>query len=143
VALQSTKALLVIVTYEEKPVQDALVAERKQALGAIATAIPNQDAKFLQARIRNILFDHVGYCPIGAEIDPLLPWLEQTLRDWAKADPGSYPPPRDRLCVLLARIGENYKKDQLVALAKELKAANDTKESCIKDLEPILNLETK
>ena len=143
VALESTKALLVIVTYEEKPVQDALAAERKQALGAIATAIPNQDAKFLQARIRNILFDHEGYCPIGAEIDPLLPWLEQTLRDWAKADPGAYPPPRDRLCVLLAKIGENYKKDQLVALANELKVANDTKESCLKDLEPILNLETK
>ncbi len=143
VALESTKALLTIVTYDEKPAQDAVVAERKQAIGAIAQAIANQDAKFLQARIRNTLFDNSGYCPIGAEIEPLMPWLEKTLREWAKVDPGPYGPPRSKLCALLAKIGQNYRKDNLVALAKELKAAKDTKESCLKDLELILKLEDK
>ncbi len=143
VALVGTESLLKIITYDEKPAQDAVMAERKQALGAIATAIAKQDAQFLQARIRNRLLDHKGYCPIGAEIEPLMPWLEETLREWAKAEPGAYPPPRDLLCILIARIGENYKKDDLVALAKELKAAKDTKVSCLKDLEPILNLKNK
>ena len=72
-----------------------------------------------------------------------MPWLEQTLREWAKAEPGRYPPPVDRLCVFLARIGQNYKRDYVVALAKELKAAKDTNESCLKYLEPMLNLEKK
>jgi hypothetical protein len=143
VALESTKALLHIVTYEKKPTQDAVVAERKQALGAIATAITNQDAKFMQARMRNVLFDHKGYCPIGAEIEPLMPWLEETLREWAKVQRGHFGPPRDRLCVFLAKIGQDYKRDYLMALAKELKAAKDTDEGCLRDLEPILNLGNK
>ena len=143
VALESTKALLKIVTYEEKPQLDAMIPERKQALRAIAQAIAAQDATFLQARIRNTLFDHSGYCPIGGEIEPLMPWLETTLREWAKAEPGHYPPPVDKLCLLLAKIGRNYERDYVVSLAKELKSAKDTKEAYRNDFDPILNLEDK
>ncbi len=143
VALASAKALLTIVTYDEKPKQDAVVAERKVAIGAIAGAIAKQDAKFLQARLRNVLFTHTGYCPIGSEIEPLMPWLVETLRQWAASEPGYYPPPRAELCLLLANVGQRYRTDYLVALAKELKAAKDTKEGCLKDLKPILDLEGK
>jgi len=143
VALQSTKALLTIVTYRDKPEKDAVVAQRKQALGAIARVVAGQDAIFLQARIRNTLLDHKGYCPIGAEIEPMMPWLEKTLRQWAKVQRGHYGPPRDLLCAFAARIGQNYKKDHLIAIAKELKAAKDTNKDALKDLDIILKLEDK
>ena len=49
-----------------------------------------QDAKFLQARIRNTVFDHSGYCPIGAEAEPLVEFFEQTLREFVKEEKGYY-----------------------------------------------------
>jgi HEAT repeat protein len=143
VALESTKALLRIVTCEEKPEQDAVAAERNRALSAIGEAMANQDAKFLQARIRNTVLDHKGYCPIGAEAEPLVDFLEQTLREWARTEKGYFGPALPKLCEVLAQIGKNYKTDHLVALAKELKAAKDTREVWLKEFEPILNLENK
>ena len=107
VALESVKALLTIITYDEKPAQDAVVAERQRALSAIGTTLINQDAKFLQARIRNAVLANSGYCPIGAEAEPLVEWCEQTLREWAKTEKGHFGPPLPRLCQLLAAGGFN------------------------------------
>jgi len=105
--------------------------------------VAGQKALFLHARIRNTLLDHKGYCPIGSEVKPLMPWLEKTLREWAKVQRGRYGPPRDLLCEFAAKIGQNYKKDHLLALVKELKAAKDTNKDALKDLDIILNLEDK
>jgi len=143
VALAATSALLNIVTYGEKPAEDLMVAERNQALRAIGEAMANQDARFLQARIRNTVLDHKGYGPVGAESEPLVDFLEQTLRDWAVTEKGYFGPPLPRLCEVLAEIGKDYKTDHLVTLAKELKAAEDTQDVWRTEFEPILNLESK
>lgn len=97
VALESARALLRIVTYDEKPAQDAVAAERKQALSAIATALLNQDAQFLQARIRNAVFDNKGYCPIGKGGEPLKESFERMMREHARAEPGHTGPPRPKV----------------------------------------------
>ncbi len=141
VALESTRALLKIVTYDAEPAQDAVIAERNQALSAIGTALMNQDAKFLQARIRNAVLDNRGYCPIGEGAEPLVEWFEQTLREYVKTERGHYGPPLPKVSRLLAEIGRHYKTEHLLALAKELKAAEDTKEAWLEDFEPMLKLE--
>lgn len=143
VALESTKALLRIVTYEDKPAQDAMVAQRNQALSAIGKALMKQDAKFLQARIRNTVLDHAGYCPIGPEAEPLVEWFEQALREFAATEKGHFGPPLPRVVRFLAGVGKTYKTEHLVALAKELQAAKDTREAWRKEFAPLLKLESK
>ena len=86
---------------------------------------------------------NVGYCPIGEGTDPLIEAFEQVLRDWAKMEKGYYGPAVPKLCQMLAEIGQNYKTEHLVALAKELKAAKDTNEIWRKEFDAILKLEGK
>ena len=143
VALTATRALLRIVTYDEKPETDEMVAERNQALSVIGRTMMTQDAKFLQARIRNTVLDHTGYCPIGKDAEPLVECLEETLREFAKTEKGYWGPPLPRLCELLAEVGGEYKTKELAALAKELKAADDTQEVWREEFEPLLKLEKK
>lgn len=143
VALESAKALLGIVTYDEEPVRDAVAAERRQALRAIGEALVNQEAKFLQARVRNAVLDHRGWCPVGAEAEPLVEWFEQALREYSRTEKGHFGPPLPAVVGFLAGVGRQYKTGHLVALAGELKAAPDTREAWRTEFEPILKLENK
>ena len=86
---------------------------------------------------------HTGYCPIGEGCDPLVQWLQKALREWAPVKPGYWGTPVNDICKCLAKIGQTYKKDEIVALAKELKAAKDTHASALEGLELIINLEKK
>ena len=70
-------------------------------------------------------------------------YLEKALRRWAPVKPDYWGTPLNNICAWLVKIGQTYKKDEFVALAKELQAAKDTHESARKGLELIIKLENK